>query len=606
MKNFYKLFRYVKPYWVKVIISLSFNAASAIFSVSSIAMIIPFLGILFDNQPIVPVRPEFEFSINTIRDIFNYEVNEIIVEKGRISAVVFVSIIIVILSFFKNGLHYTGSYILAPVRNGIVKDIRNALFDKILKLHMGFFSDEKKGDVMSKMTTDVNEVEQSVIRSLDFFFREPILIIVYLSILFSMSVNLTLFVILLLPLSGIFIGRIGRSLRKTSVKIQESMGYLMSIMEESLGGLRIIKAFNAEDNVQTKFRKENNNYVRLMVNMWRRRYLASPLSEFLGTVVLIFVMWYGVSLVFKDNSTLSSQAFIGYLAIFSQIINPSKAITNAYYGVLRGMAAADRIDMIMAAENKIVEIPDAKPIEKFIEAIEYRSVYFKYTHEDVLKNVNLNIPKGKTIALVGQSGSGKSTIADLLPRFYDVIAGEILIDGINIKTYKIKDLRNLIGNVNQDPILFNDTFYNNIAFGVERTTEQAVIEAAKVANAHEFIENTPEGYHTNIGDRGSKLSGGQRQRVSIARAVLKNPPIMILDEATSALDTESERLVQDALTNLMKNRTTLVIAHRLSTVQHADEICVVHDGEIAERGKHHELLEKKGVYKKLHDLQMFE
>lgn len=606
MKNFYKLFRYVKPYWVKVIISLSFNAASAIFSVSSIAMIIPFLGILFDNQPIVPVRPEFEFSINTIRDIFNYEVNEIIVEKGRISAVVFVSIIIVILSFFKNGLHYTGSYILAPVRNGIVKDIRNALFDKILKLHMGFFSDEKKGDVMSKMTTDVNEVEQSVIRSLDFFFREPILIIVYLSILFSMSVNLTLFVILLLPLSGIFIGRIGRSLRKTSVKIQESMGYLMSIMEESLGGLRIIKAFNAEDNVQTKFRKENNNYVRLMVNMWRRRYLASPLSEFLGTVVLIFVMWYGVSLVFKDNSTLSSQAFIGYLAIFSQIINPSKAITNAYYGVLRGMAAADRIDMIMAAENKIVEIPDAKPIEKFIEAIEYRSVYFKYTHEDVLKNVNLNIPKGKTIALVGQSGSGKSTIADLLPRFYDVIAGEILIDGINIKTYKIKDLRNLIGNVNQDPILFNDTFYNNIAFGVERTTEQAVIEAAKVANAHEFIENTPEGYHTNIGDRGSKLSGGQRQRVSIARAVLKNPPIMILDEATSALDTESERLVQDALTNLMKNRTTLVIAHRLSTVQHANEICVVHDGEIVERGKHHELLEKKGVYKKLHDLQMFE
>lgn len=606
MKNFYKLFRYVKPYWVKVIISLSFNAASAIFSVSSIAMIIPFLGILFDNQPIVPVRPEFEFSIKTIRDIFNYEVNEIIIEKGRISAVVFVSIIIVILSFFKNGLHYTGSYILAPVRNGIVKDIRNALFDKILKLHMGFFSDEKKGDVMSKMTTDVNEVEQSVIRSLDFFFREPILIIVYLSILFSMSVNLTLFVILLLPLSGIFIGRIGRSLRKTSVKIQESMGYLMSIMEESLGGLRIIKAFNAEDNVQTKFRKENNNYVRLMVNMWRRRYLASPLSEFLGTVVLIFVMWYGVSLVFKDNSTLSSQAFIGYLAIFSQIINPSKAITNAYYGVLRGMAAADRIDMIMAAENKIVEVPDAKPIEKFIEAIEYRSVYFKYTHEDVLKNVNLTIPKGKTIALVGQSGSGKSTIADLLPRFYDVIAGEIRIDGNDIKTYKIKDLRNLIGNVNQDPILFNDTFYNNIAFGVERTTEQAVIEAAKVANAHEFIENTPEGYHTNIGDRGSKLSGGQRQRISIARAVLKNPPIMILDEATSALDTESERLVQDALTNLMKNRTTLVIAHRLSTVQHADEICVVHDGEIAERGKHHELLEKKGVYKKLHDLQMFE
>lgn len=605
MKSFNKVFRYVKPYKFKVIFSLTINALSAIFSVGSIAMIIPFLKILFDD-PVIQEQPVFEFSFEYVRDYFNYELSRILIEKGRVSAIILVSVIIVILSFFKNGLSYSSSYMLAPVRNGIIRDIRNALFNKVLSLHMGFFSEEKKGDVMSKMTNDVNEIELSVIRSLDFFFSKPILIIVYLVVLFSWSVNLTLFVLVLLPISGFLIGRIGKKLRETSAKIQHSMGILMSIMEESLGGLRIIKAFNGESNVRSKFQKENNYFVKLNIRMWRRRFLASPISEFLGTVVLIFVMWYGVSLVFKEGSNLTSEEFIAYLAVFSQIINPAKAITTSYYSVLRGMAAADRVDEIMSAENKIKEKPDAKPIHSFNEAIEYRNVYFKYIEEDVLKNVNLYIEKGKTIALVGQSGSGKSTIADLLPRFYDVISGDILIDGHSIKDYKIRDLRNLIGNVNQDPILFNDTFFNNIAFGAKETAEDAVIHAAKVANAHEFIINTPDGYQTNIGDRGNKLSGGQRQRISIARAVLKNPPIMILDEATSALDTESERLVQDALTNLMKNRTTLVIAHRLSTVQHADEICVVHEGEIVEKGKHHELLAIKGVYKKLHDLQMFE
>jgi subfamily B ATP-binding cassette protein MsbA len=605
MKNFYKVFRYINPYKFKVIVSLLINALAAVFSVGSIAMLIPFLKILF-GETFVQERPTFEFSFDFVRDFFNYELNRVMMEQGRVNAVVLVGIVIIVLSFFKNGLSYSSSYMLAPVRNGIVRDIRNALFHKILMLHMGFFSEEKKGDVMSKMSNDVNEIELSVIRSLDFFFSKPVIIIVYLSVLFSFSINLTLFVLVLLPLSGFIIGRIGKKLRETSTKIQASMGVLMSIMEESLGGLRIIKAFNGEEKVRSKFHKENNRFVKLNVRMWRRRSLASPLSEFLGTVVMILVMWYGVSLVFKDNSNITSEQFITYLAIFSQIINPAKAITTSYYSVLRGMAAADRIDNIMVADNKITEKPDAKAIQQFNHAIEYKNVYFRYVDEDVLKNVNLYIEKGKTVALVGQSGSGKSTIADLLPRFYDVISGNILIDGHSIKDYKIKDLRNLIGNVNQDPILFNDTFLNNIAFGVDNPTEQAVIHAAKVANAHEFIINTPDGYHTNIGDRGNKLSGGQRQRISIARAVLKNPPIMILDEATSALDTESERLVQDALTNLMKNRTTLVIAHRLSTVQHADTICVVHDGEIAEKGKHHELLAMNGVYKKLHDLQMFE
>jgi subfamily B ATP-binding cassette protein MsbA len=605
MKNFYKVFRYINPYKFKVIVSLLINALAAVFSVGSIAMLIPFLKILF-GETFVQERPTFEFSFDFVRDFFNYELNRVMMEQGRVNAVVLVGIVIIVLSFFKNGLSYSSSYMLAPVRNGIVRDIRNALFHKILMLHMGFFSEEKKGDIMSKMSNDVNEIELSVIRSLDFFFSKPVIIIVYLSVLFSFSINLTLFVLVLLPLSGFIIGRIGKKLRETSTKIQASMGVLMSIMEESLGGLRIIKAFNGEEKVRSKFHKENNRFVKLNVRMWRRRSLASPLSEFLGTVVMILVMWYGVSLVFKDNSNITSEQFITYLAIFSQIINPAKAITTSYYSVLRGMAAADRIDNIMVADNKITEKPDAKAIQQFNHAIEYKNVYFRYVDEDVLKNVNLYIEKGKTVALVGQSGSGKSTIADLLPRFYDVISGDILIDGHSIKDYKIKDLRNLIGNVNQDPILFNDTFLNNIAFGVDNPTEQAVIHAAKVANAHEFIINTPDGYHTNIGDRGNKLSGGQRQRISIARAVLKNPPIMILDEATSALDTESERLVQDALTNLMKNRTTLVIAHRLSTVQHADTICVVHDGEIAEKGKHHELLAMNGVYKKLHDLQMFE
>jgi len=604
MKKFNKILRYLYPYWPKVSISIFLNLLSVIFSLFSITLIIPFLGILFNTQPMVTEQPELD-STGALQDYFYYILSNIIVEQGRVNALIFVSITVVVTSFLKSFFHYMSVYILAPVRNGVVRDIRNELFNKILILPLGFFSEERKGDIISRMTGDVNEIEISIIRSLDLFFRDPIIILVYLATLFYMSFQLTLFVLVLLPLSGLVIGRIGRSLRKTSFKGQKRMGALLAIIEETLGGLRIVKAFNAEDKMNRRFQSTNNFYTRLMIKMWRRRDLASPISEFLGISVMIIVMWYGGSMVLNNESSLSSQAFIGYLAIFSQIINPAKAFSNAYYNVIKGMASADRIDGILGADVSIKEMAAAKPIKSFNNCIEYRNVSFKYDKDYVLRNINLRIEKGKSIALVGQSGSGKSTMADLLPRFYDVPEGTITIDNIPLKELKLKDLRNLMGNVNQESILFNDTFFNNIAFGVENVSEEDVIQAAKVANAHEFISATKNGYYTNIGDRGGKLSGGQRQRVSIARAVLKNPPILILDEATSALDTESERLVQEALFNLMKNRTSLVIAHRLSTVQFADEICVVHEGEIVERGKHDDLLNKAGYYKKLHDLQMF-
>jgi len=500
---------------------------------------------------------------------------------------------------------YLSVYFLAPVRTGVVKDIRNAIFSKIIDLPLGYYSGERKGDIISRITTDVNEIEASIIRSLDLFFREPVMIIVYLGSLIYMSPGLTLFVLILLPISGLIIGRIGRTLRRNSARVQKSMGSLLSIIEEAIGGLRIIKAFNAEEKTNEKFFQTNDHYTRLMIKNWRRRDLASPLSEFLGVAILILVMWYGGTLVLGQKSELSSAEFITYIGIFSQIINPAKQFTNAYYSVVKGMASVDRVNYILDTKSTIVEKNDALSLKEFKEAIVYQDVSFRYNTAYVLRNINLTIEKGKTIAIVGQSGSGKSTLVDLLPRFYDVTEGDILIDGNSVKDYKIQDLRNLIGYVNQDPILFNDTFFNNIAFGVDHATEEEVINAAMVANAHEFIMSSPEGYQTFVGDRGGNLSGGQRQRISIARAVLKNPPILILDEATSSLDSESERLVQDALFRLMKNRTSLVIAHRLSTVQHADEICVLHKGEIIERGKHEELLKRNGAYRRLYDIQMF-
>jgi ATP-binding cassette, subfamily B, bacterial MsbA len=605
MKNIGKILQFLLPYWQKGALNISFNLLSAVFAVSSVAIAIPFLGILFQNEPEIESVGEFQYTVDSLLEHFNYYISNMITTQGPTRALIFLSLLIIMMSFFKTFFHFLGMYYLAPIRNGVVRDIRDQIYDKVMVLPLSYFSETRKGDVIARMTGDVQEIETSVVSSLEMLFRDPIQVIIYLSALFYMSTSLTLFVLILLPISGFIIGRLGRTLKQTSMKGQKKMGVLLSIIEETLGGLRIIKAFNAENKMRERFRGTNELYTRIMVRMQRRRSLATPLSEFLGTIVMIIIMVYGASLVLAETGDLNSEDFIGYLVLFYLIIAPSKSFSGAMYNIQKGLASVDRVQEVLNAENNIMDRPDAIALSDFSGSIEYKNVFFRYDHFEVLKDINLKIEKGKTIALVGQSGSGKSTMADLLPRFYDIEQGEILIDGISVKDYKIKDLRGLMGNVNQDPILFNDSFYNNIAFGVENTTEEEVMAAARVANAHDFIMSTKHGYFTRIGDRGSKLSGGQRQRISIARAVLKNPPIMILDEATSALDTESERLVQDALFKLMKNRTSLVIAHRLSTIQFADEICVMHEGKIVERGKHGFLLDLNGYYRKLHDMQLF-
>lgn len=581
------------------------NLLSAVFALFSVTMAIPFLGILFQNEPAITTVGDFEYTLESAREHFNYYISQMIITQGPTRALMFLSVLIICMSFFKNLFHYLAMYFLAPIRNGVVKDIRNQVYDKIMILPLSYFSETRKGDVIARMTGDVQEIETSIVSSLEMLFRDPFQILIYLGALFYMSTSLTLFVMVLLPITGFVIGRLGRTLKHTSLKGQKKMGVLLSMIEETLGGLRIIKAFNAENMMRWRFQNSNSLYTKIMVRMQRRRSLASPVSEFLGTTVMIIIMVYGASLVLAETGDLNSQEFIGYLMLFYLIIAPSKSFSGAMYNVQKGLASVERVQDVLNATNNIVDKPGALPIKDFKKSIEYKNVCFSYDHFEVLKDINLVIEKGQSIALVGQSGSGKSTLADLLPRFYDVQKGDITIDGVSVKDYKIKDVRGLMGNVNQDPILFNDSFYNNIAFGVENPSEEDVIAAARVANAHEFINASRHGYHTRIGDRGGKLSGGQRQRVSIARAVLKNPPIMILDEATSALDTESERLVQDALFKLMKNRTSLVIAHRLSTIQFADEICVLHEGRIVERGKHSMLLKMNGYYRKLHDMQLF-
>jgi subfamily B ATP-binding cassette protein MsbA len=597
--------RYATPYWAYAVLNLVSNILAVIFSLASFGLFLPVLQMLFHQIAIPKEVPELTMNIDALRANFYYYTGQLLDKYGEEAMLIYIGIAIVTLFFFRNLFRYLAMYFLAVIRNGVVRDLRNDLYLKILILPLSFFSEKRKGDVIARMTTDVQEVEWSIMSSLEMAFRDPITIIAYLVTLFIISPSLTVFVLILLPVSGFIIGRIGKSLKRTSDKGQQRMGILLSMIEETISGLRIIKAFNAIDFADNRFKKSNADYNKLMIKLYRKRDLASPLSEFLSACVVTIVLWYGGKLVFTPGNYLDAAAFLVYLGIFSQIMPPAKAITQAYYNIQKGAASVDRIETILKEPEVIEEKPDAIEKLEFTTSIEYRDVSFAYQEEPVLKNIRLNIPKGKTIALVGPSGGGKSTLVDLLPRFYDCTKGGIYIDGIDIRDIIIHNVRGLMGIVSQETILFNDTVFNNIAFGLENVSEEAVIHAAKVANAHEFIEKMPEGYMTNIGDRGTKLSGGQRQRISIARAVLRNPPILILDEATSALDTESERLVQQALENLMRNRTSIVIAHRLSTIKFADEIIVLQAGELVERGSHTDLIERNGVYRKLYDLQVF-
>jgi len=614
VKNYFGVLKYVKGYWRYAVFNILFNILSAVFSLFSVAMLFPFLQVLFSNDDLAIQKtasgnvPLFEFSSAGIMDYVNYYLALAMQEHGKIKTLVLICIFIIITVFLKNLFRYLGMYFIAPIRNGVVRDIRNNLFKKVLSLPLSYYSNERKGDIMTKMTTDVREIEWSILSSMEMIFREPINMLMNLVFMVLINWKLTLIAFILLPISGLIIGKIGKTLRRNSTTEKEKSGLLLSMMDETLSGLRIIQGFNAENKSFDNFKKENDNYSNLMIRIYRRVDLSSPLSEFLGIVVFAVILYVGGSMVLSDTPTLNGALLITYLAIFAQLIQPAKAFTTAYYNIQKGLASTDRVNAILDAEVKIKDAENPISINKFEKEIEYKNVSFAYREGEVgwvLNEINLKIQKGKTIALVGQSGSGKTTLADMLPRFYDPTHGEILIDGTSIKNAKLKDVRALMGIVTQESILFNDTVFNNIAFGIENVTKEQVIEAAKIANAHEFIVQMPQAYDTNIGDRGNKLSGGQRQRLSIARAVLKNPPILILDEATSALDTESERLVQDALNNLMKNRTSIVIAHRLSTIQHADEIIVMSKGKIIERGNHNQLLEVNGTYKKLFDLQSF-
>lgn len=606
MKDFFKILkRFVPPYKKQLILNFLFNLLSALFTVFSMVMLSPILEILFGISNDVTNLLPWEANLDVIKHNLYFYVSGFKQNNGAGMTLLLVGFFVIIATFLKVGFSYLAAFEAVYIRNGVVKDMREQIYAKILKLALSFFSEERKGDIISRITGDVTEVENSIMSSLDMFLKNPVIIVILLISLLIMSPGLTLFIFLILPFTGFIIGRIGKSLKKVSRQGQDKMGVILTVVEETLGGLRIIKAFNAENKMNARFNTELHDYRNIMNRLMRRREIAHPLSELLGTIIIVVIVWYGGTLILNKDSQLSGPGFIIYLGIFYQIINPAKAFTQALYSIQKGLASMDRIDKILMADITIPVATDAKPINDLKDCIEYKNVTFAYDEKEVLKDVSLKIEKGKTIALVGQSGSGKTTFVDLLPRFYDVAEGQIVIDETDIRELKLHDLRDLMGNVNQEAILFNDTIYNNIAFGVEKTSMVEVIAAAKVANAHDFIIETENGYDTVIGDRGSKLSGGQRQRLSIARAILKNPPILILDEATSALDTESERLVQDALENLMKNRTSLVIAHRLSTVRNADLICVFHEGKIFERGTHDELMALKGRYTHLHKMQVF-
>ncbi|NQU86352.1 MAG: ABC transporter ATP-binding protein [Mariniphaga sp.] len=606
MKEFIILIkRFIPPYKWNVVQNIFFNFLGAAFGAFSFVLLIPVLEILFGTSEMVVEKTELTLSIKSITSNFYYYISQIIEKTSQENALIYIGILFIIIVLFKVGFTYLASFKMIALRNGVVRDIRSLIYNKILKLPLGYFSDEKKGDIVSRMTADVLEVENSIMNSLEMMFKNPIIIIISLGVMIYMSWSLTIFVFIMMPVAFFIIGRIGRSLKKQSTKGQKKQGEILSIIDEDLTGLRVIKAFTAEEKASRRFEKENKGYLLIMNQLMWRRHLATPMSEFLGTAVMVIVLWYGGKLILNNEGSLSAAEFISYLVFFYSIINPAKAFSQALYSVEKGLAAMNRIDYILNAKSDIIEKKDAVSHSSFDSKIEYKNVSFAYNSSVVIKNITLEINKGKTIALVGQSGGGKTTLVDLLPRFWDVNDGEIQIDGIDIRDMKIKSLRSLIGNVNQEPILFNDTIFNNIAFGVEGASNDEVIDAAKIANAHDFIMESENGYDTIIGDRGDKLSGGQKQRISIARAILSNPPILILDEATSALDTESEKLVQEALTNLMKNRTSLVIAHRLSTIRNADLICVLHKGKIGEQGTHEELLQLGGQYKRLHKMQMY-
>jgi len=604
MKDFVKILKYAKPYYRYAILNMVFNILTVFFSLVSLTMAIPFLGLLFGTIKLENIQPEsFSLTPESIKNHFYFEINTIIESGEKVDALFFICALILITFFFRNLFRYLSLYFLTPIRNGVVHDLRTSLHEKVISLPIGFFTEKRRGDITSRMTTDLVEIEWSIMSSLEMIFRDPLQIIIYLITLIILSPQLTFFVVLLFPITGFIIAKIGKSLKKSSEKSQKKMGDILSVLDENIGGLKVIKLFNSEKNAHNKFDGESKRYQSLMTSLLRKKDMSSPMSEFLSTIIMVVVMWFGGKLVLGGGSLLSPEEFIGYVLIFSQIIPPAKSFTTAYYRLQKGAAASARVYELMDAENNITDAENPISINKIEKEVSINNVSFQYENTTIINKISFSISKGKTIALVGKSGSGKSTIADLCARFYDINEGEICIDNTNIKDIKLSDLRQLMGVVSQESILFNDTIYNNILIGNPKASRKEIIEAAKIANAEEFILESELGYDTNIGEKGDKLSGGEKQRISIARAILKDPNFLILDEATSSLDTQSEKLVQNALSNLMKQRTTLVIAHRLSTIKDADEIIVLNKGSVVERGSHTELINLAGHYKQLIDLQ---